>query len=545
MRIFLFIVVLCAFTFSCTGDLIENQSEQDLVTPSLEITSLTENDAKRQFAEILSKAIYENIELRRFIKEKAIQQFDNDFDVFYPILKNEEVENNGTFRNILLKYTTEEELSNIERALPLLNIYVPDLSLFTNITPYNWDIADNQIPVTFKENQTSKMALYFNGEKSGEIPQNSIPGFHLLVVKNNERVVPVSINTRGVANSYQFIDNAFDGTNSKQKNPLTRSVSEPDNIDWISDGMVDPIVKSAYEKMKANPSLQRDYVYYGLTENNKEGSLNMNIDEYIYRFQISPSSYFTMADQQGDPTREKGTVNNEKGTVSNKKSEISDEEALNRFWIDGNFEIVLQVFTGVKNIKEQTINEYVFNVKPQYLFNVPIEKSYRHKTMFRHSKYYYTIDPHKLERKWYYPRMNGHDTRLPKWDISTQSLERFIIVFERDADEKITSVQNRTITFAANFKSSAEGTVPIGKTGASVKVGLGYDTTKSTSTSSTITIETTKTSDQLGTLTLNFYDAVIVEKNSQKGYRPKNISNGTVSITISPMSDAFTRSINF
>lgn len=58
-------------------------------------------------------------------------------------------------------------------------------------------------------------------------------------------------------------------------------------------------------------------------------------------------------------------------------------------------------------------------------------------------------------------------------------------------------------------------------------------------------IETTKTSDQLGTLTLNFYDAIIVEKNSQKGYRPKNVSNGTVSITISPMSDAFSRSVNF
>ncbi len=111
--------------------------------------------------------------------------------------------------------------------------------------------------------------------------------------------------------------------------------------------------------------------------------------------------------------------------------------------------------------------------------------------------------------------------------------------------KRLLIVKIKTTTFAANFKSSADGDIPIGTKGGSIKIGLGYDTTKSTSTSSTITIETTKESDQLGTLTLNFYDAIIVEKNSSKGYRPKNVSNGTVSITISPMSDAFSRSVSF
>ncbi|MCE2617617.1 MAG: hypothetical protein ACTTKN_06825 [Phocaeicola sp.] len=55
----------------------------------------------------------------------------------------------------------------------------------------------------------------------------------------------------------------------------------------------------------------------------------------------------------------------------------------------------------------------------------------------------------------------------------------------------------------------------------------------------------TVTSDQLRTLILNFYDAIIIEKNAQKGFRPKKVSNGTVSTTISPMSDAFSRSVNF
>jgi hypothetical protein len=101
MRKSLLFIALCALTFSCTEDFPENQSAQDSTTPSLKIMSLTENDAKQKFAEILSKAIYENIDLRSFIKDKAIQQFDNDFDVFYPILKNEEVGNSETFRGTL------------------------------------------------------------------------------------------------------------------------------------------------------------------------------------------------------------------------------------------------------------------------------------------------------------------------------------------------------------------------------------------------------------------------------------------------------------
>ena len=57
MRKSLLFIALCALTFSCTEDFPENQSAQDSTTPSLKIMSLTENDAKQKFAEILSKAI--------------------------------------------------------------------------------------------------------------------------------------------------------------------------------------------------------------------------------------------------------------------------------------------------------------------------------------------------------------------------------------------------------------------------------------------------------------------------------------------------------
>ena len=54
MKKSLFIIALCTFAFSCAEDFSENQSAQDSTTPLLDSISLTENDAKQEFSEILS-----------------------------------------------------------------------------------------------------------------------------------------------------------------------------------------------------------------------------------------------------------------------------------------------------------------------------------------------------------------------------------------------------------------------------------------------------------------------------------------------------------
>lgn len=52
-------------------------------------------------------------------------QFDNDYDIFYPLVKNKIVYDNQSLRDILLSYCKDEnELVQIEQSLPLLNILV-------------------------------------------------------------------------------------------------------------------------------------------------------------------------------------------------------------------------------------------------------------------------------------------------------------------------------------------------------------------------------------------------------------------------------------
>lgn len=83
---------------------------------------------KEQFAVILSRAVYENEDLRDFLKEEALKLYDNDQDVFYPLLKNKMINGSDSFRDILARYDEDGQLARIERDHPLLTILVPDWS---------------------------------------------------------------------------------------------------------------------------------------------------------------------------------------------------------------------------------------------------------------------------------------------------------------------------------------------------------------------------------------------------------------------------------
>ncbi len=83
-----------------------------------ETTLPDENTALSDFAEILSSAVYSELPLRDFIKSEALKEFDRDFDVFYPFVKDEIVYDNQTFRQILEKYDTKGLLQEIEAREP-------------------------------------------------------------------------------------------------------------------------------------------------------------------------------------------------------------------------------------------------------------------------------------------------------------------------------------------------------------------------------------------------------------------------------------------
>ena len=196
----IFIALFCG----CTKD----NEQKEVVTN----TSPEENMLK-DFAEILSAAVYNEPDLRAFIKKEANKEFDNDFDVFYPYVKDEKVSSNRTFRDILQQYDSQKKLDVIEECEPLLNIYVPDWSWIDEecFSVCNWDTSLPEVLVTYSC-PGSEIPLLSNGELIGTLQGNEFTSEPVLVVKRNERLVFHP--TKSGPLVYKFISPFYDHNNS-------------------------------------------------------------------------------------------------------------------------------------------------------------------------------------------------------------------------------------------------------------------------------------------------------------------------------------------
>lgn len=150
MKKLFFIFASIFFMFACTQE--EDNllpTNKDANTRALELTTA---DAQTRFAKLLSKAASSSIEVRQFLKAEAIKQFDNDYDVFYPMIKDKIVIDGKSFRDILLSYCkAPEELTEIEQSQLLLDILIPDLTLFWNFNAEKWDATDKEIVVMCRD----------------------------------------------------------------------------------------------------------------------------------------------------------------------------------------------------------------------------------------------------------------------------------------------------------------------------------------------------------------------------------------------------------
>ena len=95
-RILITIPCVLALMLSCTKEDLEiRHTDNDFSGQQIQ---MTEAEAQQEFAVALSKAVAENEQLRTFIRDEALSQFDKDYDVFYPFVKNQTVSDGLTFR---------------------------------------------------------------------------------------------------------------------------------------------------------------------------------------------------------------------------------------------------------------------------------------------------------------------------------------------------------------------------------------------------------------------------------------------------------------
>lgn len=530
MKKFLFVLVSTIFMLSCSQEEVTNLTEND----QKGLPELTTAQAQLKFAKLLSQAASNSIEVRNFLKEEALARFDNDYDIFYPLVKDKIVTGNKSFRDILLSYCQDEnELTRIEFSQLLLNIMIPDLSLFWDFDAKKWDVNNAEVAVLCRDDKDD--TLYENGENIGSLPKGEIPGFPCLVVKNNERLMVTNANARSGEVTYEFIDEVFDGAkNRPQARHSDFDIDFQPTEDlgkYVAKSEIMPSIIKAWEEFKNVPNAcQRDYIYYGITKANTPGTLNRNIREKLYRFRINATAFGKIADSNQD-----SQLNNPSQT----KRYLSNDEILRQIWTDGEFEFRFKSYIAGEDSKEAMEHVLPFSVNPRDVFSIKkVHVHHKNSTMFRQSKNFYSVNVNNLESKWIYPEKlagknyNSQVFLLP-WDLYSKSLVIHMFVEEFDLDQ--TDERSRTVVneFTNKVDFSVEGGGSTDKKmNLTAKLGYGFSHTKTTT--STTKITTTLTSDDLGTLSFLFYDPII-KAEANGTYKLYSVYNGTVEATLLPV----------
>ena len=525
-----FVSLFCIAAFcACTDQVNEFPSQPDgSQSKTIVQAPLDQVTAQKKFAKALSKAVSNSLDVRKFLKAEAVAQFDNDYDIFYPLVKNKIVYDKQSLRDILLSYCKDEnELVQIEQSLPLLNILVPDLSLFWDFNAEKWNVDDKEVSVICRDDKDN--TLYENGENIGKMTTGDIPDFPCLVVKNNERMKVSSVKTRSGEATYEFLSDAFDGSKRKLQ---TRHYEEDINLQptedleaYVNGSEIMSSVKDAWNEFKNVPNAyQRDYIYYGITKENKPGTLNRYIREKLYRFRIAANAYSAINDPTQDPTLQDTQKN---------KGYLTNEEIIQKIWTDGNFEFHFKSYISGEDSKEAMEAKLTFTINPRDAFSLEkIHLKHKNSTAFRQSKNFYTVDAKNLRSKWIYPEKSDRNAddlvfTLP-WDLYNKSLSIFMFVEEWDKGQTITQEKSVVSEFVNKADFSIEGSGSIGKVSLSTKLGYGFSHTKTVSNKATI--QTTVESDPLGTLYFQYNDPIIRDEINGT-YKLYNVSSGSVVAT--------------
>jgi len=523
---FIAIAVFSICLLSCAKDEIKS-SKIDQVK-----SFANENVAKEKFAIILSKAVSSNQSMRSFIQEEALKMMDNDYDVFYPFIKDDILDNNLSFRDNLLKVTDQETLNRIESQLPLLTIYVPTLP--SGFSPETWR-SKGEIPAVVAEGnyKNNELVFFQDGEEKIKIKTNQIPGFPTLVVKSNERItvknkalLANSRSSHNVKANYQFISSEFENKEirsrvAKAGNKRDLNISKKANstsltgVAWgerktavelnlfeISNaGMI--AATEAYSLFsKNNEGWDRDYIYYNLAPSSygpfpNSGQFNKRkkFKEFIHYLSISESGFNLMTNTNSDPD---DPILNPMGIGSS-------------FWSDGYFELRFDVLSNSKNGQGERFTD-IRSVKPQDLFDIQYKR----------------LGPAYIIEK-ITPKFAKVDIPLQAWDLENVSYGWKISVSETDQAGTSTISSTNSSKFATNFGIDAG--FDIGK----VKIGLKFGGSTEVSSSKTHTYTVQNISDELGDVLVEFGDKIIKEKSvNVPGYVFNTAYNSNVSMLVAP-----------
>lgn len=469
--------------------------------------------AKEKFASILSKAVYQHKSLRDFLKTEALEQFDENYDVLYALVRDKQI-GKQTFREILVENSSEQEMRAIEEKLPLLNVLLPAI-VFEDMDPSNFDTRIAEVPVAVAKDSTT--SLYMNGKEVERVSSGQIPNFPVVVVNENTRVEAPAPAVRGISEKEVI----FKSPNyDRKRNFSTRAAVSNESIGYKAINSFQYF--NADDGSFSQMAYQRDYVYYGITPNHKEGKLNHSVRDYIISLEVNPKAFRTMSDFIDSQGKTPSDPYIKQSRVGKWGGSHSYDRLIDIMWHQGSFNFRFEVFRGNQS------TPYVFYVplSPKDLWDFNLVHYYKHGTWFRQSHRIWWIDIDKFTSK---PvDLNRFSCSLPKWDIEEEGLSRRICIYEEDPSEEkefMEEYEKETISDGI-VKGEVKFNIGVFKVGASASSNKNTKREKITSK-----VTRKAGSDHLGTVDMNFYDPILIGRDGEN-YKLKVYQTGMLNFSI-------------
>lgn len=480
---------------SCVNERIED-TESEPSTQTISVDSRL--NLKKDFSSALVKVISENKNVRALIKQEALKKFDFDYDVLYPLIKDIKLDNGKSLEELLAQYLTKEELGNINKQIPTLTIFVPSLPEQV-FSAESWDIENESPAIGVEISKNNEVLIYFPTGEKDTIPITLVPGFPVLVVKENERVIVNNSNissksntilTKGIASPrLEFLDKTFNNLYNDVETKGRRPPTEPiDPMTYLPNNLKKVI--EAYNLYQNTSGWQRDYIYYNISPTSDKGPFDYNYKEYIVGFELlgnAIGAYNKISDQNSDPkyTTIEGATQ-DPGTLIK--------------WTDGEFEFKVKVYYGSKSGSGSEFSTF-FRLKPEELFYADrIEAGY-------------IRGKNGLIRLYKFKELTLKRARLSiplfEWNLESYSSNIRIAIEEVDGIETIVQTTTTANEFATNFGFDAT-------LGEAVKIGPKFGASQKRTETVSYQVSKTLGNDELGEVIINFADPIITNNDLEE-----------------------------
>ncbi|GAB2617972.1 hypothetical protein GCM10027035_12680 [Emticicia sediminis] len=495
------IIIFILFITSCNK---EEILETSSTVKKDNVTSLSKNSRvpydihsqlKKDFGIALGKSLKESLMLRKILKQEALEMFNNDNEVLYEMIEDEVLENGIKTSTLIEKHLERKNvLKDLMKLSPTLTILVPNLPN-ESFNAKVWDV-ESQIPrVAIRLSSTNDVPI-FNTDGSEYFLEGQIPGFPVIVVKDNERIIEQSNsaftkNTNRVIQTksgkrFKFLSENFD----RKKGTKNRLVFSNE---------IDSKLIQAYNTYNGIDGWHRDLIYYNISPANDKGAFSYSFKDGLTSFTMAgnaQSAYQKISDQTGDPLAYGYRWGNDPQ------------------WTGGSYEFKVSCLINAKNGIGTELITY-FSALPSELFNLSYTRIVNH--LFGPDEY--ILSEISFNKKFLsLPILN--------WDLDNYATSIKISIEEVDITTTTTQSETSSVKFASNFGID-NGTLK--------KIGLKFGASLETNQTQTYQRVFTQGNDELGSVIINFADNVIINQLTPTSYTTREYQTGFYSISFEPI----------